>query len=316
MNTSFKRTTALFAVGLAVLAVSPAAAVAAPKKDAPANAPVQQQTAENLLTAMQGEAYANAKYLAFGDIARSSGDNKVSHLFTKTAKVEVGQHFAELADEASFVGSVEQNLQAAIDGESYETTTMYPTFAREAAAAGDTAAAELFTEIGADETTHAQNFQAALDSLTTGARVPAGPTASRAAVVAGGSGASAGTLANLDTAMHGESFAYAKYMAYSEQARKSGHAAIARLFERTAEVELTEHFREEGNLSGLAGDTVANLTSAIDGESYETTTMYPTFAQQAIEAGDLSAASRFLEIGADEADHRDAFAKARANATD
>ena len=118
------------------------------------------------------------------------------------------------------------------------------------------------------------------------------------------------TMQNLSTAMHGEAFAYAKYMAYAEQARKSGDTALADLLEKTAKTERLEHFAEEAKLAGLVGSNATNLKDAIKGESYETETMYREFAEQAEQAGDHVAAQRFEEIRQDEAKHRDRFTAA------
>jgi rubrerythrin len=115
------------------------------------------------------------------------------------------------------------------------------------------------------------------------------------------------TLQNLSTAMHGEAFAYAKYTAFSEHARKTGNAELADLLEKAAKTERFEHFAEEAELAGLVGSNAENLKDAIKGESYETETMYREFAQQAEKAGDHAAAQRFEEIRQDEAKHRDAF---------
>jgi rubrerythrin len=115
------------------------------------------------------------------------------------------------------------------------------------------------------------------------------------------------TMENLSTAMHGEAFAYAKYEMFADQARKDGNTEVADLFDKTAKVEQLEHFREHAELAAIVGSDQANLKDAIKGESYETETMYPTFAKQARAAGDQDAANRFAEIGKDEAGHRDAF---------
>ena len=115
------------------------------------------------------------------------------------------------------------------------------------------------------------------------------------------------TSANLLTAMHGEAFAYVKYLLYAEHARKSGNKELADLFEKTANIERFEHFAEEAQLCGLVGNDADNLKDAINGESYEIDTMYLEFAQKAKAAGDKAAASRFEEIRHDEMGHRDAF---------
>ena len=118
------------------------------------------------------------------------------------------------------------------------------------------------------------------------------------------------TQANLLTALHGEAFAYAKYMLYAEHARQQGRKELADLFEATARTELFEHFAEEAELAGLVGDDTANLREAIGGEAYEVDTMYRTFAEQAQAAGDNAAAARFVEVRQDETHHRDAFTEA------
>ena len=115
------------------------------------------------------------------------------------------------------------------------------------------------------------------------------------------------TLDNLSTAMHGEAFAYVKYLLYAEHARKSGNKELAELFEKTAKVERFEHFAEEAELAGLVGSDAANLKDAIKGESYEIDIMYLEFAQTAQVAKDIVAAGHFEEIRHDEMDHRDAF---------
>jgi rubrerythrin len=115
------------------------------------------------------------------------------------------------------------------------------------------------------------------------------------------------TEENLLTAMHGEAFAYAKYMLYAEHARQNGNTELAELFEKIAKEERLEHFAEEAGLAGLVGTDADNLRDAIEGESYEIETMYRQFAEKALTAGDSAAAARFEEILHDEMKHRDAF---------
>jgi hypothetical protein len=43
-------------------------------------------------------------------------------------------------------------------------------------------------------------------------------------------GLSQNTQANLSTAMHGEAFAYAKYLLYAKQAQRNGNAELANIF--------------------------------------------------------------------------------------
>jgi rubrerythrin len=123
---------------------------------------------------------------------------------------------------------------------------------------------------------------------------------------------SARTQENLSIAMHGEAFAYDKYLLYAEHARQHAHPELARLFEETAKVERLQHFAEEAALAGLVGSDADNLRDAIKGESYEVDTMYREFAVQAKTRGDPAAANRFEEVRSDEMGHRDAFKTALA----
>jgi len=129
--------------------------------------PVTSATRDHLKTAMQGEAFAAAKYQLYGEHARKSGNNELADLFERTAKVERFEHLQEAADLAHLVGDNAANLEDAIAGESYEIETMYREFAEQARSAGDTAAASLFEEIRRDEMGHRDAFKAALEKLHT-----------------------------------------------------------------------------------------------------------------------------------------------------
>lgn len=88
------------------------------------------------------------------------------------------------------------------------------------------------------------------------------------------------TTDNLKEAFAGESQAHQKYRAFAKRAEQDGFPNIARLFRTTAEAERIHaeaHFR---NLDGVGG-TAANLQAAIEGETYEFTTMYPPMLEQA-----------------------------------
>ncbi len=243
--------------------------------------------------------------------AASAGTHHIAiaKLFSGTAQVELREHFAGEAVLAGLVGTNAANLQDAINGETYEHTTMYPNFAKQATKDNCTAAAELFTEIAADEGGHAAAFTVALQSLTNPkVKVPRPPKVSPVVITAS-TPACPGTRTqvNLLAAMHGEAFAYAKYTAYAAQAARTHHTAVAKLFSGTAQVELREHFAGEAVLAGLVGTNAANLQDAINGETYEHTTMYPNFAKQATKDNCTAAAELFTEIAADEGGHAAAF---------
>jgi len=78
------------------------------------------------------------------------------------------------------------------------------------------------------------------------------------------------------------------YTYYAEAAKKEGYHYIAKIFEETANNERI-HAKEEFKLLNGIGDTAANLKAAMDGEDYETTEMYPTFAKEAEEEGNKAA---------------------------
>ena len=85
---------------------------------------------------------------------------------------------------------------------------------------------------------------------------------------------------NLKTAFAGESQANQKYRAFALQAERDGFPNIARLFRTAAEA---ERIHAEGHLKSMAGigSTAENLKAAIDGETYEYSTMYPPMVEQA-----------------------------------
>ncbi|MEV0625289.1 ferritin family protein [Nonomuraea wenchangensis] len=276
--------------------------------------PPSPQTQKDLDQSMRGEAFANASYRLYAAQAERENLPSVARLFERTADVELGEHFRESAELSGLVRSDAENLRAAEAGETYESRTMYPGFARDAKAGSDTRAAKRFSEIARDEGKHARAFGAALRAVESGAvesgggampkppeaepeQVPQGPPEVRAQR----------TKTDLDKALHGEALAYAKYHEFAEHAE---NPAVGKLFRGAADVELHEHFAGEAKLAGLVGDTRANLTKAVAGERYESQTMYPTFAKRAEEAGDSKAAARFSNDAEDEAGHARAFQQA------
>jgi len=91
----------------------------------------------------------------------------------------------------------------------------------------------------------------------------------------------ADTEGNLKEAFAGESQANRKYLAFAKKAEQEGFANIARLFRTAAEAE-TIHAHGHLAAMGGVGSTAENLRSAIAGETYEHTEMYPPMLQQAI----------------------------------
>ncbi|GAB2464160.1 ferritin family protein [Streptomyces incanus] len=317
----FRHSTRTFVVGLCALAATtaPAApALAAPAGGAPPPAPhtdaraLHAQTIADLTTTMRDAAYAHAIYGLFAAEADRQGLPAVGKLLSSTAQTELDEHLREAATLAGTVGSNAANLRQAIEGETYEHEVMYRGFAEQARQDGDLEAAKLFSEIAADEGRHRDAFRTALAVVTSGrGTVPAPPKADMVSVPAGLPKVKAArTKANLDTALHGEGLAHAKYMLFAAHAKQTGNAALARLWEGTAMVELHEHLAGEAVLAGLVRDTRDNLRMAVTGERHGATTVYPGFAERATAVGDAAAARFFRDTGADEARHGAAFQKA------
>ena len=133
------------------------------------------------------------------------------------------------------------------------------------------------------------------------------------------------TEKNLMAAFAGESQARNRYTYYASQAKKEGFVQISAIFEETANQE-KEHakrlfkFMEGGEAeitasfpSGVIGKTEDNLKEAAEGEDYETTTMYPEFAEIAKEEGFKEIAAVFAKIAVAEARHRDRYVALRSN---
>ncbi len=293
-----------------------AAAVAAPTGTTTATEsarPPGPQTRADLTTAMRGEAFANASYRLYAEQARREGLSSVADLFERAANTELNDHFTKAAALSGTVGDDAANLRSAISGEAYEATTMYPRFAQQAKSGGDNNAADRFSEIARDEASHREAFRTALGVVQTGhGTVPAAPQANPVQVPAGTPKVgSEQTKTNLDTAMHGEATAYAKYTLWGKRASDEGNTDAGHLFTGNAGVERQEHFAEEAELAGLVGTTRQNLTKAITGERYESTKMYPTFADRATAAGDTEAARYFTHNASDEAGHAHDFQQAK-----
>jgi len=117
------------------------------------------------------------------------------------------------------------------------------------------------------------------------------------------------TEANLMTAFAGESQARNKYTYFASQAKKEGFQQIAEFFELTANNE-KEHAKIWFKLlnDGI-GDTMANLKAAAEGENYEWTDMYATFAKEAKEEGFDKIAYLFEAVAKIEKEHEERYLK-------
>ena len=133
-------------------------------------------TMVNLMKAFAGESQARNKYEYFAKVAQKEGYRDIAEHFQRAANNEKTHAKLELAlnnrmateSENSF-GNTAENLQSAIDGESYENVTMYPAFAEIAKEEGHKEAATLFKGIGKIEVEHEKMFQMLLERLNAGA---------------------------------------------------------------------------------------------------------------------------------------------------
>ena len=123
-------------------------------------------TKENLEAAFAGESQAFQKYTNYAAKAEKEGFPNVARLFRTAAQAErihAGGHFAALDG----IGSTAENLQAAIDGETYEYTEMYPPML-EQAQADDHAAKRMFGLAVKAEEVHAKLYSSALEAVKQG----------------------------------------------------------------------------------------------------------------------------------------------------
>lgn len=131
------------------------------------------KTFENLKEGFAGESQANRRYLYFARQADIEGYPDVAGVFRDTAEGETGHAFghmeflAETGDPATGlpIGDTGRNLEAAVAGETYEYTEMYPGFARTAREEGFEEIAEWFETLARAEKSHAGRFQKAHQTL-------------------------------------------------------------------------------------------------------------------------------------------------------
>ena len=114
------------------------------------------------------------------------------------------------------------------------------------------------------------------------------------------------TEKNLWTAFAGESQARNKYTYFASVAKKEGYEQIAAIFEETANNE-KEHAKLWFKALGEVKDTPSNLLSAAEGENYEWTDMYDTFAREAEEEGFTKLAAQFRGVAAIEKTHEERY---------
>ena len=159
--------TTILTLGLSAIAVTPSQAAKA-----------SDQTLKNLNKAFEGESNAAKRYAIFAKKADAEGYSQVAKLFRaasaaeaihrdihKAAIIELGGTPATFQLEAVTPASTEENLKAAIQGETYERDTMYPEFLALAKAEDARAAIRTLEFALAAEKEHAKLYTEALSTL-------------------------------------------------------------------------------------------------------------------------------------------------------
>jgi rubrerythrin len=122
---------------------------------------------DNLKEAFAGESQANRKYTFFAEKAEASGNKQIARLFRAAAEAETvhaRNHLRVLGE----IRSDTENLAAAIGGEQYEFSSMYPDFIEQAKAENNKEAVGSFDMANKVEQVHHKLFQAALKNLENG----------------------------------------------------------------------------------------------------------------------------------------------------
>jgi len=138
------------------------------------------QTEKNLLAAFAGESQARNRYTYFASQARKEGYIQIAAIFEETANQEKehakrefkflkgGEVEVTAAFPAGIIGKTIENLKAAADGEHYETTEMYPGFAKVAEEEGFNEIAKAFRSIAVAEKRHEQRYLALAKNINDG----------------------------------------------------------------------------------------------------------------------------------------------------
>ncbi len=138
------------------------------------------QTEKNLLTAFAGESQARNRYTYFASQAKKDGYEQIRAIFEETANqekehakrefkfLEGGEVEIAAAFPAGVIGTTIENLKAAAAGEDYETTEMYPGFAKIADEEGFSEIAEVFRNIAIAEARHRDRYLALAKNIQAG----------------------------------------------------------------------------------------------------------------------------------------------------
>ena len=122
------------------------------------------KTEKNLWEAFAGESQARNKYTYFASVAKKAGYEQIAALFLKTADNEK-EHAKLWFKELGELGTTEENLLHAAEGENFEWTDMYERMAREAEEEGFPELAARFRGVGAIEKAHEERYRKLLKNV-------------------------------------------------------------------------------------------------------------------------------------------------------
>ena len=124
------------------------------------------KTEKNLMEAFAGESMARNKYTYFASVAKKAGYEQIAAIFLETAENE--KEHAKLWFKAlGGLGTCEENLLHAAEGENFEWTDMYYRMAIEADEEGFTELAERFRKVAAIEKSHEDRYRKLLNNIET-----------------------------------------------------------------------------------------------------------------------------------------------------
>ena len=138
------------------------------------------KTEKNLLTAFAGESQARNRYTYYAGKAKKDGYVQISTIFEETANqekehakrffkfLEGGELMIEAAFPAGVIGTTEQNLKDAADGEKHEWSEMYPEFAKTAREEGFEEIAKVFEAVSVAEKQHEKRYRDLMDNINSG----------------------------------------------------------------------------------------------------------------------------------------------------
>ncbi len=128
---------------------------------------MKEKSEKNLNDAFAGESQAHMKYMAFGDKAEKENLPNVARIFRANSfaeQIHATNHLRTL----SGIQGTSENLQAAIEGETYEVEVMYPAFIKDAQEEQEQAAERMSVWAKAAEEVHAGLYKKAKGAVDLG----------------------------------------------------------------------------------------------------------------------------------------------------